>query len=146
MYEKNAWGYAIDYDKEIAQGELELAAVERMIRYGWYNADGFACGLWDLLEHSIVAPGGLPGFPLTEQERGDMIMRDGMSGAVELPEGYEKGSYRDWSDRLDVLMARVMEASGGLWLPRDLERAKKERSRIKAKLARYRRNKAKNGA
>jgi hypothetical protein len=139
------FGYALDYNKEIAADEERLARLERARDAGWVKKTcdpSYSYGLHDLmLERREIATA----FGLTVEDRAcladalelplDALIARGIPVLIpEEPPG-------PWYRRGDAILKRIVAAwDGDLYTAAEL---KKQISHAKATLARHRRNKGK---
>lgn len=136
MARRSGWGYAIDYDKEIARDIAELAAVERYLALGVFADPALvADGIHDSLAHRVLRdPAAATALGLTADDRTALaILLDAPLSDGPLPDGWYNRA-RAVAAKLDALWADALLT---------VDHAKRLRSKVKTDLARHRRNKAK---
>jgi hypothetical protein len=154
---RNPWGYKIDYDKAIAEDERQLARIERVIAagvypddYTWIDAQGFTNKMrdgWEILawggpnrsiDMEVAYRFGLNAWDVAAFAHWLEFDFDNVKGAIEIPKGV-KGAY---VFAVGVVNPKLDDFD---FLPANEAEAKQERKRIKATLARHKRNKKKAG-
>lgn len=131
----NSWGYAIDYDKAIAEDEKAIAMYERIIAGRWFLPAGqSSCFLWELalLDETIAA-----GLDLSRADLANLAAYM----EANLPIADESG--RDWYSRGEEIDQRLQELCPDMLLTE--EKAREALKFHKTRLARHKRNKAKFG-
>ncbi len=148
---RNGWGFAIDYDKEIAADLALLADVETCLERGWVKPDGYAY-CFSLTDLALSSAEGAALVGLTDVDRACL------GDAHELPEaefarlGIPPLEYTDtgetpgqWYRRGDAIAKRLAESTAWSSDLLTREQLAKWRKKSKADLARHRRNQTKFG-
>lgn len=141
---KKPWGYALDYDKEIATDAKLLASLERARDAGWVKIHdpSYSYQLHDLM---LDRPEIAAAFGLTDEDRTcladvlDLTSKEFVARGI--PSVRSTESDGAWYRRGDAIAKRVLAAwEGDLYTAAEL---KKLIAAAKATLARHRRNKGK---
>lgn len=146
------FGYALNYDKEIANDEAEIAAYERALAHDYtkpnsMQVEGYYYPIWQLAFESraIAKSIGLSGRDVgaladyIEMSEAQIVAFGHWHNALEVPE-----TGRAWHERGKAALAKCTEA----WPYDDLlsvAQLKRARSKAKAALARHMRNREKYG-
>lgn len=148
-FAKQGWGFAINYDREIAADQATLEDAERCLLRGWIKPDAFEADgrAYSLAWHLISNPQAAAEFGVGEEERLALAWTLEFAETTIVAAGLPARDplLPDWYRVGDRLAARIGQATSWASDLPTLVLAQRWRRKAKSDLARHKRNQAKYG-